>query len=218
MSLKTDLTKYYNERASVYDLTAGYTDPAGEKLREPIKARYREIFKGRKVLEIAGGTGYWTTVIGESAESVLAIDINRSLLEQAQNRCQNQPNVRFQLADAFTLKGVPAGFNAAFGHWWWSHIPKKNISTFLTALHRKLVPGALVLFNDHLPDKWIVGEPDKDGNTLEKRVLPNGRSFMVVKNFPDEKEITNTLSGLADDIQYTRLPEEDSWEVVYKVK
>jgi protein-L-isoaspartate O-methyltransferase len=218
MSLIDDVTGYYNERASVYDVTAGYANSEAEKLREPIKARFCETFRGRKVLEIACGTGYWTNVIGESAESVLAIDINRSLLEQAQKRCTHQANVRFQIADAYTLEGVPEGFNAAFGHGWWSHIPKKNIKTFLTALHLKLVLGALVLFNDQLPYDGFYRKQDEDGNTLEQRILPNARSFMITKNFPDENEITNALSGFADDIQYTTLPAEDHWEVVYRVR
>ena len=218
MSLKNDVTRYYNERASVFDETSGYTNPEAEKLREPIKARFRETFRGCKVLEIACGSGYWTAVIAETADSVLAIDNNRSLLEQARKRCLHQPNARFRIADAYTLEGVPGGFNAAFGHGWWSHIPKKNIKTFLTALHSKLTPGALVLFNDQLPYGGFYRKQDADGNTIEQRILPNARSFMIVKNFPDEKEITNALSGFSDDIKYTQPPKEDHWEVIYRVK
>jgi protein-L-isoaspartate O-methyltransferase len=218
MSHADDVINYYNERASVYDVTAGYADPEAEKLREPIKARFRKAFRGRKVLEIACGTGYWTEVIGETAESVLAIDINRSLLEQAQKRCAHQSNVSFRVADAYTLEGVPGGFNSAFAHGWWSHIPKKNIKTFLTALHSKLTPGALVLFNDQLPYDGFYRKQDTDGNTLEQRILPNARSFMIIKNFPDKNEIKNALSGFADDIEYTQPPKEDHWEVVYRVK
>jgi ubiquinone/menaquinone biosynthesis C-methylase UbiE len=121
--LKEDTNGYYNERASVYDDTAGYTDPEAEKLRIPIKKRFKEYFRGRKVLEIACGSGYWTAVIGETAESVLAIDNSRSLLVQAQKRCRHQSNVRFQIADAYTLEGVPEGFNAAFGYGWCPHLP-----------------------------------------------------------------------------------------------
>jgi protein-L-isoaspartate O-methyltransferase len=218
MSHEDDVIKYYNERASVYDVTAGYADAEAEKLREPIKARFRATFRGKRILEIACGSGYWTTVIGEAAESVLAIDINRSLLDQAQKRCAHQTNVRFQIADAYTLEGVPGDFNAAFGHGWWSHIPKKNIKTFLTALHSKLEPGALILFNDQLPYSGFYRKQDSDGNTIEQRILPNARSFMIIKNFPDEKEITNALSPFAEAIKYFQPPKEDHWEVVYRVR
>jgi protein-L-isoaspartate O-methyltransferase len=216
MSHTDDIAAYYNERASVYDVTAGYTNPESEILRIPIKKRFQEIFQRRNVLEIACGTGYWTDVIAEAAESVLAIDINRSLLEQAQQRCSNQPNVSFQIADAYTLEGVPGGFDAAFAHGWWSHIPKKNIKSFLMVLHSKLTAGALVLFNDQLPYDGFYRKQDGEGNTIEQRILPNTRSFMIVKNFPDEKEITNALSGFAEDIRYSQPPHEDHWEVLYK--
>jgi demethylmenaquinone methyltransferase/2-methoxy-6-polyprenyl-1,4-benzoquinol methylase len=218
MSLIDDVSRYYAERAPFHDESSGYTNPISEKLREPIKQRFREIFRGRNVLEIACGSGYWTSVIGETAESVLGIDNSCSLLQQARKRCSGRPAVRFQLADAYTLEGVPRGFNAAFAHGWWSHMPKKNTESFLTSLHCKLITGALVLFNDQLPYDGFYRERDDEGNTLEQRLLPNGRSFMIVKNFPDEQEIYNALAGFAEDIRYTRLPAEEHWEVVYRSK
>ncbi len=218
MSLEDDVINYYKERAPVYDLTAGFLDPEAEKLRGPIKQRYRERFRGRKVLEIACGSGYWTAVIGGTAESVLAIDINCSLLEQARKRCAGQPNICFQIADAYKLEGVTGDFNAAAAIAWWSHIPKKNIRTFLTTLHSKLLPGALVMFCDQLPYSGFYREYDADGNTIEKRVLPDGRSFFIVKNFPDEREIKEVLSGFAEDIEYHRVNEDKWWEVLYRVR
>ena len=196
MSLIDDVTKYYAERAPVYDETAGYLNPEAEILRIPIKERYREIFRGRNVLEIACGSGYWTPVIGELAKSVMAIDINHDLISMAEDRCKHLPNVRFQITNAYTLDGVPRGFDAAFGFFWWSHIPKEHLQTFLTALHSKLSPGALVMFVDQLRYKGRVRKQDNEGNILEQRVLPDGRSFMIVKNFPTEQEIIDTLASV----------------------
>ena len=127
MSLVDDITRYYAERAPVYDETAGYTDPHAEQLRVPIKVRYQDLFRGHTVLEIACGTGYWTSSIAEVAKSVLAIDINPSLISQAKDRCKDFPNVAFQVGDAYTPAEVPAGFSAAFGVWWWSHIPVERL-------------------------------------------------------------------------------------------
>lgn len=218
MSLIEDITRYYAERARFYDETAGYTDPEAEQLRAPIKARYHNLFKGHSVLEVACGTGYWTPAVAETAESVLATDINPSLLSQARERCRRLSNVTFQIADAYSLDGVPTGFSAAFGIWWWSHVPLERLSGFLAALHGKLRPGALVLFADQLPYAWQARRRDSQGNTIELRVLPDGRSFNVVKNFPTEEEVRSALAGIAENVTYVERPDEKSWSVTYNAR
>ena len=218
MSLTDDVTRYYAARAPVYDETAGYNNLEAEALRVPIKARYREMFRGHNVIEIACGTGYWTLVIGEVAESMLAIDINPSLIATARDRCRHLPNVEFRIADAYTLTGVPPGFSAALCIWWWSHVPKDILVPFLKILHGKLKVGALVLFVDQLPYETDVRRQDRNGNTLEQRSLPDGRSFEILKNFPSQIEVVSVLKGLAQNVRYINRPDEKSWNVIYNAK
>jgi len=218
MSAIDETTRYYDARAPVYDETAGYRDPEGERLREPIKARYRELFKGHDVLEIACGTGYWTAAIAEAANSVLATDVNASVIGIAQERCRGLPSVRFQLADAYALEGVPTGFTAGMAIWWWSHIPKHMIHPFLSALHSKLRPGSPVLFRDQLPYPGPPRRQDSDGNTLEQRTLPDGSSFEIVKNFPTEQELREALHGCADDVHYFPRAHQKHWELTYRTR
>jgi len=216
MSLIDDVTRYYAARSEEYDRSAGYTDHEAENLREPIKARYRELFRGHEVIEIACGTGYWTAVLAETAQSVLALDVNESVIEAAKERCKERSNVRFQVADAYTLEGIPGGFTAAFAVWWWSHIPNQRIRSFLSTLHTKLKPGALVLFVDRLPYEAQERRIDSHGNSLETRTLSDGRTFEIVKNFPTEKEIRSVLAEFAGEIGYTQRPEEKSWSLRYR--
>jgi ubiquinone/menaquinone biosynthesis C-methylase UbiE len=217
--LGTDETsEYYAAMSPVYNETAGYNKVTVEPLRIPIKNRYREIIMGRRVLEIACGTGYWTEVIGQAAESVLATDINQSMLSQAVSRCHHLANVKFQIADTFALDGIPVGFNAAFAHWWWSHIPKKRIPEFLQALHRKMENDAVILMVDHLPN--YSSSPrmtDSEGNTIEKRTAPDGNKYNVIKNFPSKFELKEVLAGLAQDIQYVEYQKESQWNLIYRV-
>jgi SAM-dependent methyltransferase len=215
MSLAGDVTRYYEERAPVYDRTAGYEDEAAEQLRAPIKQRYRALFKGHRVLEIACGTGYWTQVIAGTAEQVCAIDINSAVVSIARERCSHLTNVQFRIADAYRMNDIPTGFSAAFSVWWWSHIPRNRIRRFLTLLHTRLLPGGLVVFVDQLRHGNENGACDSDGNMLVQRTLPDGRTFEIVKNFPDEEELKKAVQGLAKNIRYTERPREKSWNLAY---
>jgi demethylmenaquinone methyltransferase/2-methoxy-6-polyprenyl-1,4-benzoquinol methylase len=209
---------YYDARAPVYDESAGYLDPLAERLRAPIKLRSQKILKGKRVLEIACGTGYWTNVISESAESILATDINRSMIEIARTRLEGKQNVDFLVTDAYTLDGVHGSFDAAFGYWWWSHMPRALVRGFLENLHGRLEPGATVFFVDQLPDAdpAAIRRVNENGDTLEWRVLPDvGREFWVIKNFPTEGEIRSLLTGRAESVRFTELDGERSWNLVY---
>jgi SAM-dependent methyltransferase len=217
-SLRDRAVEYYAERALVYDETAGYTDEAAEALRFPIKKRYRKLFTGHDVLEIACGSGYWTKVVGEVATSVLATDVNQLMLTNARKRCRHLSRVTFRLCDAYSLKGIPDHFTAAFAIWWWSHIPRSELKIFLATLHKRLVPGALVLFTDQLYYEGPKRRTDADGNIIETRSLPDGRTFEVVKNFPTDKEIREALGEMADKIEYIERPEEKTWTVTYTTR
>jgi demethylmenaquinone methyltransferase/2-methoxy-6-polyprenyl-1,4-benzoquinol methylase len=126
--------------------------------------------------------------------------------------------VSFQIADAYTLAGIPGDFSAAFGIWWWSHIPHERLPDFLRALHGRLQPGALVLFVDQLPYAGHTRRQDRQGNTIEQRTLPDGRSFEIVKNFPTEEGVRKALSGIADNVEYIERKAEKSWSVTYNVR
>jgi demethylmenaquinone methyltransferase/2-methoxy-6-polyprenyl-1,4-benzoquinol methylase len=141
------------------------------------------------------------------------------MLELARDRLAGVENVRCEVADAYSLDSVPAGFTAAFAMWWWSHIPKPRIPDFLTALHRKLVPGGLVLIVDQLPSAYQAGNwrRDADGNRIEDRCLGDGTRFAVVKNFPSAEEIQQALADEADDLTFTEYPGQHTWAVSYTV-
>jgi demethylmenaquinone methyltransferase/2-methoxy-6-polyprenyl-1,4-benzoquinol methylase len=219
MCLVDDVARYYSARAGEYDETAGYTDPMAEELREPVKALCRQALAGHDVLEVGCGTGYWTAVIAETTKSVLATDVNPSMVSIARNRLTNVENVQFDVADAYSLEPVPVGFTAAFAMWWWSHIPKPHIQVFLTALHRKLVPGGLVLIVDQLPSAYQAGNRrcDADGNWIEDRCLGDGTRFAVVKNFPSDQEIQCALKGVARNVTFMEYPDQHTWAVSYTV-
>jgi len=213
------VAEYYAARAAEYDRTAGYEDPVAEPLRSPAKVRCQELFRNADVLEIACGTGYWTEVVAQVARSVLATDVCDGMLALARQRLAAFSNVRFQVADAYSLGGVRGGFNAGFAVWWWSHIPKRLIPRLLATLHGRLQPGARVLFVDQLPSAYAPKDQriDASGDATEVRQVSGGRAFRVVKNFPTREGVLDALAGLATGIDYHAFPDECSWSVSYRV-
>jgi demethylmenaquinone methyltransferase/2-methoxy-6-polyprenyl-1,4-benzoquinol methylase len=140
------------------------------------------------------------------------------MIEQAKRRCRRLPQVTFRLADAFSLQNISGPFTAAFGIWWWSHVPRQEIPSFLATLHHKLTPGARVLFSDQLPYEAAGRCLDGDGNIIETRYLPDGRTFEIVKNFPTAHEVVKTLERVADNILFVGRPEEKNWTITYTTK
>lgn len=210
--------KYYTDMAIDYDIASGYTDEQSEKQRVRMKQRYQKFVKGHKVLEIACGTGYWTKVIAKTACSVLATDINETMISIARKKLVRYKNVNFKITDAYALNGIPDQFSASFSHWWWSHIPKIKIRAFLTNLHKKLQPGARVLFTDHLPGythEKIKVIHNKYGDRLEERFLKNRKKCYIIKNFPTKKEINSYLLDLAQNIKFKKY--HGRWELTYNV-
>ena len=222
MELRSQVNEYYAVMAPVYDRNAGYNDQESEKLREFSRTSYQELFKNKRVLEIACGTGYWTEIIGQTAKSVLATDINPSMLSIAEKRCNYLPNVDFLQTDAYSLTDVHRDFDAAFSHWWWSHMPKKLIPLFLKSLHSKLEPGSKVLFVDQLLStvgfcaKNATQIKYQDGNRLEQRITPDGKLYNVVKNLPTEKEIRGYLAESVYNLSYRE--ENGVWKLSYEIK
>jgi len=213
------VAEYYAARAQEYDLTAGYEDAVAEPLRAAAKARCQDLFRDKEVLEIACGTGYWTEVLAQVARSVLATDACEGMLAIARKRLAAYKNVRFQIADAYSLEGVRDGFNAACAVWWWSHVPKRLLPRFLATLHSRLQPGSRVLFVDQLPSAYAPKDRQVDASrdTTEVRQLAGGRAFRIVKNFPGRDGVVEALASLATDIEYHEFPEECSWSVTYRV-
>jgi len=211
---------YYAERAPEYDEGSGIGTESFESRFAGLRAKYERMFAGHTVLEIACGTGYWTEVLARAAHSVVATDVNPGLIERSRNKLQHCFNVRFQVADAYSLEGISGKYSAAFAHFWLSHVPKKRLKPFLASLHSRLEPGALVLMGDSLVyhDDWAKRRVDEHGDTFEERILLDGRRFETIKNFPSKAEIAELLTDMADDVAYAEHQPEHVWTVSYRVR
>ncbi len=74
------MQEYYARRAPIYDQSMGYDDPARTAAHSALIEFLQASFRGQRVLEIACGPGYWTRQVALSAATILAVDVNDSVL------------------------------------------------------------------------------------------------------------------------------------------
>jgi demethylmenaquinone methyltransferase/2-methoxy-6-polyprenyl-1,4-benzoquinol methylase len=184
------LKQYYARRAAEYE--GIYAKPERQADLRRLEALLPEVLAGRRVLELACGTGYWTQFLARTAQSILALDASPETLELAASKDLPRGRVAFRVADIYELPADIGSFDGAFAGFWWSHVPLTSQARFLEALARALLPGARVVFLDN---RYVAGSStpvshrDADGNTFQQRRLADGSEHAVLKNFPTEEEL-----------------------------
>lgn len=197
------LEKYYARRAAEYEKIFDKPERQADLAR--MRVDIPGLFVNRTVLEIACGTGYWTPLIAEQAESVMATDYNEEPLAIAKSKTYRKGNVRFARADAYALPDWGRKFSACYAGFWWSHVPLGRLDAFLHGLGRSLEPGATVAFMDN---RYVEGSStpisrqDAEGNTYQARRLADGSSHEVLKNFPTPHELRARLGKEVRYVEY----------------
>jgi len=211
-----NLKDYYARRADeyerIYDKSERQADLA--RLRESIPL----LLDGRDVLEIACGTGYWTQFVATRAASVLATDVNEEVLALASRKAYPRNNVRFACLDIYSEEQLTQRFDAGLAAFWWSHVPRQAQGRFIEHFHRRLEPGAIVVFLDN---RYVEGSStpltrtDAYGNTFQTRTLDDGTCYEVLKNIPDESELACALGNNVRAFEYVEL--EYFWYLSYRL-
>ncbi len=167
-----------------------------------------DLLAGRRVLELACGTGYWTQFIARKAESILAVDASPETLELAAGKPFPPERVELRVADVYDLPAELGLFDGAFAGFWWSHVPVRDQARFLKSLDRRLLPGSRVALLDN---RYVEGNStpishrDEDGNTYQRRLLGDGSEHVVLKNFPTWRELSAAVAPFGADMQLTEL-------------
>jgi demethylmenaquinone methyltransferase/2-methoxy-6-polyprenyl-1,4-benzoquinol methylase len=185
-----DLIDYYRRRAGEYE--AIYAKPERQSDLLLLKKKFSELLKGTRLLEIACGTGHWTSVLANVATSVVATDVAEEPMNIARAKPYLKKNVTIVGADAYALPEDLGRFDAAFAGFWWSHVPRQRIAEFTASLHARLEKGARVVMFDNLyvdGNSTPIVETDAAGNTYQMRELADGSRFRVLKNFPSKDEL-----------------------------
>jgi ubiquinone/menaquinone biosynthesis C-methylase UbiE len=207
------MQRYYAQRASEYERI--YDKPERQADIAAVKAWLPALFEGRRVLEVACGTGYWTPHAAAQCASWTATDVNDEVLALARNKPLPHERIEFRLADAYALD-LPRQFDAAFAGFWWSHVPLQRTAGWLDGLHACLQPGARVVLIDNLyveGSSQPVTRRDELGNTYQSRRLDDGSIHEVLKNFPDADGLCRLLGDRAAAFEWKAWPH--FWAATY---
>ena len=193
-----NLRAYYARRATEYE--AVYDKPERQADLARLREELAETFRGRSVLEVACGTGYWTPHVARHALRVDAYDINEETLAIARTKRVDSTRVSFSQGDAYAPPIATPRHDAAFAGFWWSHVPTQHIARFLEGLHAALAPGARIVCIDNrliAGSSTAVSRTDEWSNTYQWRVLSDGSQHEVLKNFPKPAELQAAVQPYA---------------------
>jgi len=190
---------YYRRRAEEYEEIYYRSELVTQEEIKKIADTLKEKLKGRGVLEIACGTGYWTQVLSDTAQSIVATDIAQEMLEIAKRKQYRCP-VSFLREDAYNLSFKDGSFDGGLANFWFSHIPKSRIDSFLKGFHRVLQSESMILMADNVYVPGLGGKlvtKEDDENTYKLRTLKDRSECLILKNYFSVDELIEIFSKYA---------------------
>ncbi|MEW5993988.1 MAG: class I SAM-dependent methyltransferase [Candidatus Zixiibacteriota bacterium] len=194
----SNLAAYYRARAPEYEQVY-YRDNPDRRRELADEARLlRDIVRGKEVLDLACGSGYWAEVMSETARLIVGVDLAREMLSEACRKRYRSP-VQFVVGDLYRPPVKPEAFDIITLGFWFSHEPKQAYDRFLNQLRRLSRPGGQIwMIDNNLPaegaDREIV-RTDEFGNTYKRRRLNNGQQYVILKNYFSEDQLREIFGG-----------------------
>jgi SAM-dependent methyltransferase len=203
--LLADQRVFYRRRAPEYDewwQRRGRYDHGPDDARDwhdqvaQLAAALEDFRAGGDVLELAGGTGWWTQPLAETAKSLTVLDASPEALELNRERVA-RPDVEYVVADLFSWQPERA-YDVVFFSFWLSHVPRARFHAFWALVGSCLNPGGRVFFIDNRrdptlnrPDPYVFDERDD----VQRRRLSDGSEHRVVKVFYEATQLADRLAA-----------------------
>ena len=108
------------------------------------------------VLEMAGGTGWWTARLARTAGHLTVIDSSPETLDLNRDHV-GRPDVDYLVSDLFTWQPQRT-YDVVFFSFWLSHVPRSRFSGFWSLVRSCLAPGGRVFLIDNRNDPHRAGE------------------------------------------------------------
>jgi len=151
------------------------------------------------VLELAGGTGWWTERLARSARRLTVVDASPETLELNRQRV-GRADVDYVVADLFSWEPERT-YDVVFFSFWLSHVPRTRFAPFWSMVRACLAPTGRVFLIDNREDPAPTGT-FKDpyvveyGPDLHLRRLYDGSEYRVIKVMYEPDELAQLLRHL----------------------
>jgi SAM-dependent methyltransferase len=148
------------------------------------------------VLEMAGGTGWWTARLARTARHLTVVDSSPETLALNRQRV-GRPDVEYLVADLFTWQPQRT-YDVVFFSFWLSYVPRSRFSGFWSLVQACLAPGGRVFLIDNRRDPRPTGEMKdsyvvRHGPDLDLRRVHDGSQYRVVEIFYEPEELQSLL-------------------------
>ena len=221
--LLADQRSFYRARAPEYDhwwMRQGRYAKGEDDAREwheqvaDVEAALTLFGATGDVVELAGGTGWWTERLAATADRLTVVDASSETLAINRERV-GRGDVEYVIADLFDWTPERC-YDVVFFSFWLSHVPRSRFASFWKLVRTGLAPGGRVFLIDNRKDP--AARPNaKDHNTkdpyvveygpdLHLRRLDDGSEFRVVKVMYEPEELQSLIDaeGWHADIHATR--------------
>lgn len=186
------MKEYYRRRAEEFEAVYDRAGPARRAEIKRLSQAAQEALRGRRVLEVACGTGYWTRLVSRTAREIIATDSVEEVLNVARRKIYHCP-VTFRLEDAYRLSLEAEEFDGGLANFWFSHLPRHRVDRFITGFHRTLRPQASVFLADNVLVPDVGGElisRAEDDDTYRRRTLRDGSKHVIIKNYYSAEDLS----------------------------
>jgi SAM-dependent methyltransferase len=216
--LLAEQRSYYRARAPEYDewwQRRGRYDRGEEQLLEwqrqvaVVDDALTSFGAKGSVLELAGGTGWWTERLARTADRLTVVDSSPEVLALNQERV-GRSDVNYVVEDLFDWR-ADSKYDAVFFSFWLSHVPRARFGEFWSLVRSFLAPSGRTFLidnrNDPVPDTTVkdpfVVRYDTD---LHLRRLTDGSRYRVVSVMYEPGELQSLIEakGWTTEIQATR--------------
>ena len=151
---------------------------------------------GGTCLELACGSGRWTTLLAERFKHVTAVDASPGMLVLARKRLGANAKVTYVLADLFEY-APDRQFDVIFAGFWLSHVPQRRFVDFWNFVDTALKQGGSAL----IVDSYTSGMTGRG----DLRKLPDGREFRIVKVEHQREELSRLLADIGWQAEFAEM-------------